>query len=380
MKTVSLVLIGFTLFCIPGAGWSEDKGPNHDVKPWIDLGFRELKQSAEEDRVFAAQMFALTLVELGELEAVGRVVEESLPEREKHFVKMVVAVHQGLHERLENADRTIRELPPEQQESAWALLVVRLAQANRLEEAEGVLQKITKEVARDRAIVGIAEAYAASGDAKAARHWAKQIKDNERREQTLQKIQQGIPERIEIEPKWLNEQILVLSLFSSSERTREAILAVNAIQNEKPDEKERHFQAALKQSRDAVPHEKAMIFTYLALVLVEENRVQEAREMIMAAKAAGDNEWLGISSLFGNPVLIYRLMELNLEAEIEEIVVSARDSTSSTAELTYLNILRSLGSSYASLNRLKAARKYFESLESSKLRVHFVTGVLSGFK
>jgi len=138
--TIAPVLIAFILFCIPGAGWSEDKARNKDVKSWIDLGFREHKQTPEDDRVFAAQMFAGTLVELGKLEAVGRVVEESLPEREKYFVKMVVAVHQGLHDRLEKADRTIRELPPEQQQSAFALLVVRLAQANRLEEAEGVLQ------------------------------------------------------------------------------------------------------------------------------------------------------------------------------------------------------------------------------------------------
>lgn len=368
----------FTLSCVCSAEEAQSERKSEAREKWIGRITVELAKLDEKDRSSEVAIAAFAMAAAGEDDRSKEVMRRLLPREERDGALLGIADAQSQGDRVKESLATVAEFSTEDgRQSALALVAIRQAQRGDVEDAVKLLSKVKNEGPRDRLLSAIAQTQAKAGELEAARDTAKQIADEQRRRQAVEGIAdaaQGAADPIAgVRSSSLRAHLRVMLEFSGVDGQREAIHAIVAAQENDRASLSKHISAALDESRDSIPLERATTRTLLAIALVEAGDREEAREMILRAREAGSKEWLGVSSLFGNPILVHLLIRLNMQDELQSLMDSLRESDSFAASIPYHANLSAIGGAYAELDRLGEAEKWYNRLESPIERVHFST-------
>lgn len=370
------------LFCLVSVSWGEEVKDTHLRETWLARVRNDLGKLDGAEQSSAAEYAILGVAASGESELAKSIARQFLPPERGPGALVLIADTQSSNDQLRDSLITIGELLTEdERQRALALVTVRQAQRGDLEDASMLLSKIKQRRWRDLALSAIAEAQAVAEQLDAARATLKQISDDEKRQETQKKVDSAKADPVrKIQSEFLRQQIQAMLAFSGTDVQHEAISAIAAAQSTDDRALRKHISAALKDSASSVPLQRAATRTLLAVALVEAGRPNDAKEMIQGARESGSREWLGVSNLFGSPILVHLLIRLDMIEELQELMNSLDSRDDELSQIPYHANLQAIGTTYASLNRLEDADRRYGEITSSLDRVHLAVGVLFGLR
>lgn len=349
---------------------------------WLNRLHTEIvKIDDDEDRASAAQYVVMAFSAAGEFENARRIMDQYVLADKRNTALLFIADGQSSIDQLDAALATAKEAKQEfARQRILSLIVIRQAQRGDIEDAVSLLVKITSPIDRDWVLSSIAKAQAIAGEMRAAEASVAKIVDDDKKAQAQESIKTAQADPIrKIPAKVIRDYLAAMLAFSGRKRQQEAIQAIVAAQNKDEEALKKHLETALKQVEQGIVLEQATTFTILAVALAEAGRHEEAKQMILTARKANDNEWLGVSSLFGSPVIVHLLICLDFEEEFDEFM-NAVDKEDSLAQIGYHANLLSAGTTFAYLRRLDDAEAYYRQLKSPIEHVYFAAGVLIGWE
>lgn len=359
------------------AARESDPGPKWIARITTDLFKIE---EEEEDRESAVTMAAFALATAGEDDRAIEVTRRLLPPEKRKGALLGIACVLSQGGRLEEALGTVAECPTDDdRQFALAIVAIQQAQRGEVEGAIELLPKVEKGSHRERVLAAIAEAQAKAGEVRLARDTAKRIADGKRRGRALERVNNAGQEDpiSKLRSTFLRQQIAAILLFSGKDSQRDAIRAIAAAEENDRSALTRHMNAALAESEGNAPLQRSTTHTLLAVALAEVGDREEARQMVLRSRKAESKEWLGVSSIFGSPILVSVLVRLDMNRELEALMDSLRESNTIAGPIAYHSDLHAIGATCAELERLDQADEYYDQLESPLERVHFAAGVLS---
>ena len=371
-----------SLLCLTAADDKVAPDLKKEREAWLSrLDIEIVKIDDDEERANAAQYVIIAFSTAGDFSGARRIMDHHVPANQRGSALIYIADGQSSADLLDAALATAKEAKEVFiQQRILGLIAIRQAQRGDLKDATALLSKITNPDARDWALSSIAEAQANAGDLRAAEASVAAIVDKDKKSQAQEAIKTAQADPIrEIRSKVIRDSLSAMLSFSGQAKQTEAIQAIVAAQKKDEEGLQKHVRAALEQVKDGIALEQATTCTLLAVALAEAGRDEEAKQMILAARKANDQEWLGVSSLFGSPIIVHLLIRLDFKEEFDEFMNSF-DKDDSLARLGYLTNLLTAGSTYAYLHRLADAETYYRQLKLSAERVHFAAGVLSSLK
>ncbi len=368
-----------------------DDQPPVDDQPlfrWTMRMFEELKAIEDaERRSRTASLVAAGLLDRGQVELARQVGQNWAQGDDQHTVLVLTTAVEASQLAVAGEDAKLHELVNAQsanrRQFVWRWVLHEAAQRGDIDQAVGLLTQLDDDWSRDSAASSIAEAYARAGQAEAAREWAGKIVDAERRTETLEslpKLTEPQPDPIaDIRSPVLQAGLGALFAFGGTDRLEPAVRALAAAQQGDRMAWMQHRQQALAAIEAATPIEQTTGYTILATALVEAGEREAAREMIAKAHAAAGDEWLGVGSMFGDPVLIYLLCRLDRHDDIDALLANAaRAGEDDLDRQAYHSQLTAYGSVLAELDQLPIAEKRIGRLASPEERCQFALGVVVG--
>lgn len=340
---------------------------------WQERAISNLRSLEEETRQFKVPFLAIALAEAGDSQRAKAVNNEFLPIDKRAQSLMLIAAEESYRGQLDQALATMRELPKTHRPTTLVLIACRQAQRGDIDKALSLFPQLKEQRLLDRVRDVVATAQVRAGDLDAARETAKLIEDDAKRIRAEQEIERAAAGQndplIKLTSGLLQEQLGAIRVIAGAEWQRDAISAIAAAQHQDASALNQHMQAALDGHQALPPEQQATMRLLLSVALVEAGRVEQARKMLDAARTSNGAGFGGLKSLFGKPVVVYLLIRLDLEDEVQVILDDEENATS---------VLQAVGRTYAELDRLEQAEAWNDKLKSPADRFDFAVGVLSG--
>ncbi len=329
-----------------------------------------------EDRSAAASLSALALADSGEYEHARRLIKQFILPDRQDSARGIIAYTQSLRGQIEEALATVSEMSTEKaRDSGLAQIVHGLVNCDKMDQAQAIMRKIKEPNSLDMARLSFVEAHAQAGDLDKARAIAAKIVDEDVRESAASAIAKGKidkkPAKETSEGGYAMASLGALLQFSSPGPWRKPAAAAMTAGQQK-NNKDMDIQIA--KTLDAIEHAEApapsIAKLSLCMALLAAERIDEAKAMAHSFQTNADGEVLGISGLFGKPVLAYLFTVLGMEDQLDKIRVTKPGS------MLHINgIMQAVGAAEAEMKNWAAMEKRYAKLTPIE-RVDYACGVL----
>lgn len=310
----------------PAARSSDDSSARRRV--WVERLLEQLDHLPDSgDRSLAVN----ALAEAGETRLAKSLVEEKLPEPERGRATAFIAAAQSARGDIPGAVETLSGLPQESQFRAFgqSLAAIRRAQCGDVVAAQRLIKGLEESYFLDCARKEIAEAQARAGDRRSAAATADLIRDEcqqrEARAAITASVAAGSFSPEEIPSPFLSGTIAALSLFSNdSEWKTDALLALAAAYRKDQNGLDAAAERTLAQLK-TVPKglDRATGYSILAVAFSEAGASAQAQSAGDEALEAMSSDLVGVSGLFGKPIVVYAMIRVGQYDEIDKIVRAA---------------------------------------------------------
>jgi hypothetical protein len=387
------VVFALLLVVVVGCGGKEESSPGETArsKPgeqpaqlsrqeiWLARAVDELGNIEDHDsRSSAAQYTGLMVAATGSHEQARQLVEKfTFGEQRDIALKAMAGVQSGTGD-LEQALLTVNTIT-DNKAREFALVNVATNQARRgqIDQAIALMSKIKEPWRLDMVRESVAIAQAESGDLPAAKATAAKIGEDDFRRDAMKAIAKG---KIDKAPDpetgglgFLQANLHALLQFSQPGEWRKPAAAALIAAGQKND-KELDIQIGktLEVVEKADEPAPAIARVVLCVALIAAERFDEARKMARRFLFAADGEVIGISGLFGKPVLAYLFTRLGMEKELDRI-----RTAKPRGMISNIRIMQAVGAAEADCKNWSGMEKRYKTLPPAE-RVDFACGVLAG--
>jgi hypothetical protein len=333
------------------------------------------------DRVF----LLAELAEAGEVERARALVEDKLPEAERPRAVILIAAAQSARGDLAGALQTLDRLPKGSplHDYGQALVAMRQAQRGCVAAAQRLTEGIADQRSLDRARGVIAEAQAKAGDRTSAIATAGLIHDEDRRQEARATIaaaqRQDLLAFECIRSSFLSGQLRALSCFSDDKPwKRQALLTLAAAYRHDEKAATQGAERTLAQLK-GLPEgpERATGLAILVLAFSEAGKPSQAESVGNEASKAFSGDPVGVSSLFGSPIVTYALIESGHYEQIAKVLVAAEGQQDALATLYTLGNVQAIGAVLAAKKEDQRLDKVYQQLRKPINRAYLSAGALS---
>jgi tetratricopeptide (TPR) repeat protein len=330
-------------------------------------------------------MLVIGLADAGQTQLARTLAAEKLPEAKRSPAIMAIAGAQSTRGDVAGALQTLDGLPKgsRMRDFSQALVAIRQAQQGNVAVAQRVIIGITDQNSLDGAHEWIAKAQAEAGDRKSAVATADLIRDEDRQRQVRATIAaSGGPEFFSfrcIRSPFLSTQIAALSLFSNDESWKTKALLTLAAAYRKDVAAVTSGAEKTITLLDGVPAglERATGFAILALAFSEAGKPKQAENAGDEALKAMSGDLVGISSLFGKPIVIYAIVQLGHYEQIDKILEAAEQNQDRSAWGSAWGDLGAIGAALAAKREDQRLDKVYQQLHKPINRAYLSLGVLA---
>jgi hypothetical protein len=297
----------------------------------------------------------------------------------------LIAAAQSARGDLAGALQTLDRLPKGSplHDSGRALVAMRQAQRGCVASAQRLTEGIVDQRSLDRARGVIAEAQARAGDRTSAIATAGLIRDENRQQETRAMIaaaqRQDFLALECIRSSFLSGQLRALSCFSDDKSWKtQALLTLAA--SYRHDEKSltqgaERTLAQLKGLPDGL--ERATGLAIMALAFSEAGKSSLAESAGNEARKAFLGDPVGVSSLFGAPIVTYALIESGHYEQIARVLAAAEGQQDALATRYALANVQAIGAALAAKKEDQRLDKVYQLLRKPINRAYLSAGALS---
>jgi tetratricopeptide (TPR) repeat protein len=388
-QRIGTVLV-LLLTLVIGCGGREEPTPTETAssKPaepnrrdiWLARAVKALgKIKDPEDRSTAAQYAVISLAQNGNYRQAKQLVQQSISIDKQPTSMFLIADSQSINGDLEQAIATANGVSiPATREIALAFVALRQAQCGNVDEAIALIPRIKEPTELDRVWGSVANAQAKAGDPSLARTTAAKIIDDSTRKYALRDIAKikarKDPPLDAVDSVFIRSQLKALLLFSKSGLWRDnALQAVIVAKRENAAELDGWIRKTLTTAEKADEPAPATARLLLCVALAIADRPDEAKAMARRFLVAANGDIVGISDLFGEPVLAYLFTRLGMENELKKVLATEPGGFGNNAKM------QAVGAADAEAGNWEDLERRYENLTSTD-RVDFACGVLAGLR
>ena len=379
-----------SVFLICGASlaaWSQSGiliGGDNDAlsvktQVWVDRILAQFGELSENDRAFVVA----ELAEVGQIHQAKALAREKLPESRRAGITVLIAAAQSYQDDVAGALQTLDGLPKasRMRDRGRSLIAIRQAQRGNVAAAQRLAAGIADQTFLDNAREAIVEAQMKAGDRKSAAATAKLIQDRGEQREAQQAIaaisrQDFLPEQIP--SPFLRGQVAALSLFSKSSSWKSEALSTLAAAYQKDDKAIDANAASALEKLKALPKglDRATGFAILAVAFSHAGKTAQAERAGNEAMKAMSGDPVGISSLYGKPIVIYAMIQLGHYEQIDKILEAAQRNHDSLQAIYAQCDIRAIGAALAAKREDQRLDEVWRRLRTPIERIYFASGVL----
>jgi len=332
-----------------------------------------------ESRRIAAQNTALALAEIGSYREAEKLVRELITDDDwRPMVLGGIAYTLSANGYIQQAIALVDDQPNIHARER-ILLHIGMAQSHQgnVNEAVALVPRIKNPEVLDILRGSIAAAQASAGDLAAAKITAAKIRKGHWLQKARQDIERGKvdkgPPLNTIDSHFLRSQLKGLLLFSESGTWSDnALQALIIAKKKNAKELDGWIHKTLTSVEKADQPAPATARLLLCLALAIADRADEARAMAQRFLVAANGDTVGVSGLFGEPVLAYLFTRLGMEKELQKLLITEPGEFPNSA------VMQGVGVAEAEAGNWKSLETRYRSLSYGIDRVNLSCGVLAG--
>lgn len=372
------------IVCVPG-GLRTAIGSDDDSRGralWIGRLRAQIDQLPEGDRAVAV----VALADAGQVQEAKDLVSSRLPESERPSAIMFIAAAQSAQGDVAGALETLDALPEESplRDSGRALVAIRQAQRGELAQAQRLIEGVESQSWLDRARNAIASGQARARDQQSALATADLIRDAYLRRQAQSAIaatdKEGFFSAEEIPSRFLSGQIHALALFSSDSSWKTAAVSTLGAAYRKDCNALASGAEKCLAALEGVPEglDRATGCAILALAFSEAGDAANAEKLGSEAVKAMSADPLGVSALFGRPIVMYAMIRLGHYEHIDTFLDTARQSEDAIKRIRDSGVFQAIGAALVEKREDRRLEEVYRRLTTPGDRAHFSIGALYG--
>lgn len=348
---------------------------------WVDRLIAQLDHLPNESER------TLIVVSLAAAEEIARAKElaTTLSEQKRPEAIMGIADAQSSQGDLSGALETLSGLPAESQMAQYGRMSVAVRQAQRgnVAMAKQLIQGLTTQRSRDRVHSAIAQEYARIGDGESAKINADLIQDDILRRRAQKAIaafqEEGAFSAAQVRSQFLASQIAALSLFSDDAPWKRAVfLTLGAAYRNDKDAVSREAERSISELKK-LPEgvDRATGYALLTVAFSEVGDAEKADEAAQEARKAISGDVVGVSGLFGEPILIYAMIRIGHHECLDPLL--SREQEGDTADrMLGSPAMEAVGAALIENHDHKRLDEIFGRMRNPSDRADLAIGVLFG--
>ena len=297
---------------------------------------------------------------------------------------MLLAAAQSYQGDVAGALRTLDALPKGSliRDRGQGLVATRQAQRGNVAVAQRVIEGITDQPSLDRARKAIAEAQARAGDRKSAAATAGLIRDEgingkpARRSRPLNVKGSSLPKAFPHRSSPARSELCVLFSGQSAWKTQ-ALLTLSAAYRKDEKAVTSGADKTLVQLK-TLPKglERATGFAILAVAFSEAGKPAQAENAGDEALKAMSGDLVGVSDLFGKPIVIYALIQLGHHEHIDKILEAAEQNQDGLGQAYASGYVQAIGAALTAKREDRRLDEVYRKLRMPINRAQLALGVL----
>lgn len=351
---------------------------------WLTSLREQIPQVSVSQQHISIAYLVAVLVETGRFQE-ARTIALNQPDAERRYSRLAdISVALAKVSRFDEALETIDEISNlHWKERATYFIALELASQGNLSQAESLLSEMPDGNRRDSVVAEICKFLAQNGEFDQALARATEIKGEHQKGETtefIHNLRDGKSKPIDQLTGSLRDRVSTLIAFSSDGAYDAVISAIVAAQ---AGDREQALKLVEQSIRDAntpdFPPKKLTTAILACVVYVEIDDLKAAGDMATKLYAASDNDWSGLSTAFGNPILMSLLVRLERFDAIDEILARKRENyRSDPSESSYLFTTESLAEALVEYGRLDEFERRRTELQSADEKLYLLMGAIIG--
>jgi hypothetical protein len=349
---------------------------------WLERLFAQIDLIPnQEDREQVVEMSVMSLAEAGHVSRAKRLAQSKLSKVKRTGAYYCIADIQSGHGDLAGALETVDQLPDQNvREVTLVVVAIRQAQRGEIAAAERLLGQITTAHSFDRVRSAIAEAQAKAGNPQAARETLGKIENDYLRQEAKRKTEavQGDAFTLdEIPSSFLSGHLDALMKFSDDEPWKRQTLAAlaAAYRDDEP-----ALTAAIADAHHLLNQlpgglERATGFLLLGLACHKAGKPTQAAEFLDAAEKARSGDIVGVSSLFGGPVVVYALIQMGRFEHIEPTIQRFQSSGELSRIFGHMKV-EAIATALIERGDAERLEQLYQHFEDPAVRAYLAVGAL----
>jgi hypothetical protein len=272
---------------------------------------------------------------------------------------------------------------PAWKERAMHFIAMELAGAGKLEQAESLVKKMVGNDYKERVEVRICEHLAKEKSFDEALERAGKITDAYRKSEVtrlIHRIRDSAPSPLEQLSGAQRDRVRILTAFSVDGAYDSAILAIVAAKAGHEDIAMKHIRQTIGDSKSfEIPITKIPAAILVSVAFVELGDKVAAGDLVLKLYGSVGNDWSGLSSAFGTPILMSLLARLERFDAMDDILRRERERfLSDPMESWYLSTLESMAASLVEEGHIAEFELRLARALTSEERLYLLMGALIG--
>lgn len=379
---LTLFLLFSTLF--GGLKLCADDRLSVSEQRWLNMLLDEIPSISEPHKATAITMAVVVLSETEHDEEARALANQQPDEETKNSLLTSITAALAYKSKLERAFITVEMISDVGlKERATHFIAMELARQGNFEHAEALINNMTESYHVDRVLVEMCEYLAREGRSDEALSRSRNITDTYRQKETIkgiERIRSGTAKPLEQITGSLGANINALTAFSS-ERAYDTVLSaiVHAQKGEIQQAQQSLHKAIADLNITEIPPKKFPTAILAMVALVELGDKEAASKMVKELYERVGQDWSGLSSAFGSPILISLLVRLERFDAIEQILAKARENyQADPQDSEYLWTLQSIAESLVEHGYFDEFESRLKSVKTPDEKLYLLMGALCG--
>ena len=384
MRRIFFVLL--VLLIIP-TGWDRSVADDlHKAREaiWLETLLEQIPQVGESQRRTAVAMAVTVFADTGHEAEAQKIALSQTDEDTKNSLLTSIASSLARKSLFDAAFATVDEIvDPRWKERATHFVGMALASKGELERAEALIRQMSDDYHKDRVLAEICDYLASDGKIEDAFTRVREISDAYRKGEAIEAIERlrdGMPSPLEQLSGSLRDRILTMTAFSTEGTYDAAILAIVAAEKGDRNGVEKHIGDAIGKSKTSgIPPKKIPTAISAAVAYVELEDKDEAGNLVERLYRSVGQDWSGLSTAFGSPILISLLVQLERFDAIDEILHRKREVfQKNPTDSWYLFTLESVGESLVEQGHVAEFESRLDQAETPEEKLYLLMGAIIG--
>ncbi|XZE36334.1 hypothetical protein SH501x_001896 [Pirellulaceae bacterium SH501] len=384
MRRISYVLLVLLILLTDWARSVADDSLKAREASWIRTLLEQIPRVSESQQRTAIAMTVSVLADTGHEAEAKTIALRQTDEDTKNSLLTSIATSLAQKSLFDSAFAAVDAIAePRWKERATHFVGIALARKGELGRAEALIRQMSDDYHKDCVLGGICEYLARDGKIDEAFTRAREISDAYRKSESIKAIERlrdGTPSPLEQLSGSLRDRIRTMTAFSSEGTYDAAILAIVAAKNGDRNGVEKHIGDAIGESKTrGIPPKKIPTAILAAVAYVELEEKDEAGNMVERLYGSVGQDWSGLSTAFGSPILISLLVHLERFDAIDEILLRKREVfQTDPAESLYFFTLESVGESLVEQGHLAEFESRLDQAKTPEEKLYLLMGAIIG--